>query len=70
MGFVLDKQIYRELNRTDAALHEQVIDETKHYVLRSAHPSPFSADRGFFGSRHFSKANAYLRNHNLKEIDW
>ena len=48
----------------------EVIDENKHYVLRSAHPSPFSADRGFFGSRHFSKANAYLRSHNLKEIDW
>ena len=47
----------------------EVIDENKHYVLRSAHPSPFSADRGFFGSRHFSKANAYLRSHNLKEIE-
>ena len=48
----------------------EVIDESKHYVLRSAHPSPFSADRGFFGSRHFSKANAYLRSNNLDEIDW
>ena len=48
----------------------EIIDEKKHYILRSAHPSPFSADRGFFGSRHFSKANAYLKSHNLSEIDW
>jgi uracil-DNA glycosylase len=48
----------------------QVIDKSKHLVIQSPHPSPFSADRGFFGSKPFSKANAYLKEHNLKEINW
>ncbi len=48
----------------------EVIDRSKHLVLMSAHPSPFSADRGFFGSKHFSKTNEYLRSKGLKEIDW
>ncbi|WP_181305400.1 uracil-DNA glycosylase [Rufibacter sp. XAAS-G3-1] len=48
----------------------QIIDEKKHLVLKAAHPSPFAADKGFFGTRHFSKANAYLREHGLTEIDW
>jgi uracil-DNA glycosylase len=48
----------------------EVIDRTKHLVLMSAHPSPFSAERGFFGNRHFSKTNEYLRTHALPEIDW
>ncbi|OKL41750.1 uracil-DNA glycosylase [Pontibacter flavimaris] len=46
------------------------IDERKHLVLKAAHPSPFAADRGFFGSRHFSKANKYLEEHGKKPIDW
>lgn len=46
------------------------IDENKHLVLKSAHPSPFAADRGFFGNRHFSKANAYLQQHGKEPIDW
>lgn len=48
----------------------EVIDRNKHLVLMSAHPSPFSADRGFFGCKHFSKANAYLKSKGLGEIDW
>jgi len=48
----------------------EVIDRNKHLVLMSAHPSPFSADRGFFGCKHFSKANAYLKSKGLEEIDW
>jgi uracil-DNA glycosylase len=48
----------------------QIIDRTKHLVLMSPHPSPFSADRGFFGCKHFSKANEYLKAKGLKEIDW
>jgi uracil-DNA glycosylase len=48
----------------------EIIDRSKHLVLMSAHPSPFSADRGFFGCRHFSKTNAYLKQHGVKEIDW
>lgn len=46
------------------------IDRNRHCVLTAAHPSPLSADRGFFGSKHFSKANDYFRNRGLKEIDW
>ena len=48
----------------------EIIDRSKHLVLMSAHPSPFSADRGFFGCKHFSKANDYLKSKGLKEIDW
>lgn len=48
----------------------EVIDRSKHLVLMAAHPSPFSADRGFFGCRHFSKANEYLKSKGLGEIDW
>lgn len=46
------------------------IDRRKHCVLTAPHPSPLSADRGFFGCRHFSKANAFFRNKGLGEIDW
>jgi uracil-DNA glycosylase len=48
----------------------ELIDRSKHLALASAHPSPFSADRGFFGCRHFSKANAYLKSKGREEIDW
>ncbi|HYG03111.1 MAG TPA: uracil-DNA glycosylase [Chryseosolibacter sp.] len=48
----------------------EIIDRSKHLVLMSAHPSPFSADRGFFGCKHFSKANKYLQSKGLPEIDW
>lgn len=44
--------------------------EKRHKILTSAHPSPFSADSGFFGCKHFSQTNAYLRSQKLKEIDW
>lgn len=47
-----------------------IIDDTKHLVLKAAHPSPFAADKGFFGTHHFSKANAYLKAQGKKEIDW
>ncbi len=46
------------------------IDRTKHLVIESAHPSPLSAHNGFFGSKPFSKANAYLMNRGEKVIDW
>lgn len=48
----------------------QVIDATKHLVLRSAHPSPLSAYNGFFGSRPFSKTNLYLFEHGEEPIAW
>ena len=47
-------------NLSPAQKKGALIDEKKHMVLKSAHPSPFSADRGFFGSKQFSKANEYL----------
>ena len=48
----------------------EVITNPKHLVLKSAHPSPFSADRGFFGNNHFIKTNEFLRKNNLEEIKW
>ena len=47
-----------------------LIDETKHLILRSAHPSPLSAFSGFFGCKHFSKANEYLMSEGIDPIDW
>lgn len=47
-----------------------LIDTSKHLILKAAHPSPFSADRGFFGCAHFSKANTYLRDHKISPVDW
>jgi uracil-DNA glycosylase len=49
---------------------KSLIDENKHYVICSAHPSPFSADRGFFGSKPFSKANNYLEEKGITPINW
>lgn len=46
------------------------IDRTKHLVLESAHPSPFSANSGFFGNNHFIKASEYLIKHGKKPIEW
>jgi uracil-DNA glycosylase len=48
-----------------------LIDKQKHLVLTSGHPSPLSANRGYwFGHKHFSETNAYLEKHNKKKIDW
>jgi len=46
------------------------ITNPKHLILTAAHPSPLSADKGFFGCRHFSKANQFLRETGQTEIDW
>lgn len=46
------------------------IDRAKHLVLESAHPSPFSANAGFFGNKHFSRANEYLEQHGETPIKW
>ena len=48
----------------------ELIDQDKHLVLTAAHPSPFSAHKGFFGCKHFSKTNDYLKIHKLKTINW
>lgn len=54
----------------NAKAKEAFIDTSKHFVLKAAHPSPFSADSGFFGCRHFSKTNEILQKHSIMPIDW
>jgi len=46
------------------------VDTSRHVIIQSAHPSPYSASYGFFGSRPFSRANAALREAGLPEINW
>ncbi|MDP1844428.1 MAG: uracil-DNA glycosylase [Sediminibacterium sp.] len=46
------------------------IDATKHHILKAAHPSPFSADKGFFGCKHFSKTNELLMQQGIDPINW
>lgn len=48
----------------------EIIDRAKHFILTAPHPSPFSVHKGFFGSKHFSQANKYLKEHGLEPIDW
>jgi uracil-DNA glycosylase len=54
----------------DAKLKEPLIDKSKHLILKTVHPSPFSVYNGFFGCKHFSKTNEYLSNHGITPIDW
>ena len=54
----------------DARSKASMIDRSRHLVLEAAHPSPLSAYHGFFGCRHFSRANAFLKQNGLKEINW
>ena len=49
---------------------ETLIDSEKHFILKSSHPSPFSAYRGFLGNKHFSEVNKILKSLRKKEIDW
>jgi uracil-DNA glycosylase len=53
-----------------AQAKENLIDTTKHFILKAAHPSPLSAHNGFFGCKHFSKTNEILVREGLKPIDW
>jgi len=53
-----------------ARAKKELITNPIHLVIESAHPSPFSARNGFFGSKPFSKTNEFLRKNNIKEIDW
>lgn len=53
-----------------AQAKEELIDQSKHFVLKAPHPSPFSAARGFFGCKHFSKTNQILKEIGFEEIDW
>ncbi len=54
----------------DAKAKQQFITNPNHLVLKAAHPSPLSAYNGFFGCKHFSQANEFLKSHGLGEIDW
>lgn len=49
---------------------ENLIDSSRHLVLKSTHPSPLSANKGFFGCKHFSATNEYLVTHGMTPIDW
>lgn len=49
---------------------KKLITNKRHYIIESPHPSPFSANSGFFGSRPFSKTNEFLKKNNIKEIEW
>lgn len=53
-----------------AARKGAIIDRSRHLVLTSAHPSPLSASRGFFGNHHFSRANAWLTQHGKEPVVW
>lgn len=54
----------------NAISKEKLITNPDHYILKSVHPSPLSASRGFFGCKHFSKCNEILKDHNKTPIDW
>ena len=49
---------------------QSLIDLSKHHVLKAAHPSPYSANNGFFGCRHFSRTNELLESNGIKPVDW
>ena len=54
----------------NARSKKAMIDESRHLVLEAAHPSPLSAYRGFFGCRHFSRANEFLKRNGRTEVNW
>ena len=65
-----EKPIVYILWGSAAQSKQALIDTTKHYIIKSPHPSPLSAYRGFFGSKPFSKTNVILKKTGQKEIDW
>ena len=78
---IFTSKVIEELNNDDspkvfvlwgnqAYEYEKMITNVNHKIIKSAHPSPLSAYRGFFGSKPFSKINEFLKEHNLKDIDW
>ncbi|WP_085522561.1 uracil-DNA glycosylase [Tuberibacillus sp. Marseille-P3662] len=54
----------------NAQAKSTLITSPQHLIIKSPHPSPFSANRGFFGSRPFSRTNAFLRENGIEEVDW
>ena len=69
---VLTKQLklFEDWKKQKSQKKGQAIDRSRHLVLESVHPSPFSANRGFFGNKHFSRCNAYLQEHGIKPVNW
>ncbi len=65
-----DKPVVFILWGGNARSKKAIIDQNKHFIVESAHPSPLSAYNGFFGSKPFSKTNKFLKENNLGEIDW
>lgn len=66
----IDKPIVFVLWGSSARTKKDLIRNNKHMIIESAHPSPLSASRGFFGSKPFSKINKYLKENNIEEIRW
>ncbi len=66
----LDRPIVFVLWGAPAQKKQSLITNKQHVILKSPHPSPFSADRGFFGSKPYSKINNYLKKWGQREIDW
>lgn len=66
----LDKPLVFMLWGAHARSKKSLIDTEKHLVLESAHPSPFSANNGFFGNNHFRQCNEYLQNSGVESIEW
>lgn len=78
---IFTDHIIKELNKREKPLvfilwgnkaisKAKMIDTSKHYIIKSAHPSPLSAHRGFFGSKPFSRTNEFLKSKSLETIDW
>ncbi len=65
-----DKPIVFILWGNFARSKKTLITNPNHLIIESPHPSPFSAHYGFFGSKPFSKTNTFLKEHNIKEVDW
>lgn len=65
-----EKPVVFMLWGADAKAKEKLITNPNHLILKAAHPSPLSAFNGFFGCRHFSKANEFLKSKGIEEIDW
>ena len=65
-----DRPIVFMLWGRPAGEKEKMLTNTNHLILKAPHPSPLSAYRGFFGCRHFSKANEFLKSHGVEPVDW
>jgi len=66
----LDKPVVYMLWGKPAQNKKSMLNNGKHLILEAPHPSPLSAYRGFFGCKHFSKANEFLVQNGLEPIDW